>query len=380
MELVRPKPQFFQSFLLHLGKTKTMKQFLLLSITLFLCSFIFAQNYSGPESVEFDFTNNRWLIGNTNSNQILSRDAGGNLSVLIPQSSIGNTGPYGIEIVGGVLYACCGSRVKGFDLTTLSEVFNVNTSGSFLNGITNDGVGNLIVTAFSSKEIYKLNIATETSMLIASNLGPSPNGIIFDETNNRCVFVNWGSNAPIKAINMTDNTVSTIITTSFSNCDGIAVDGSGNYYVSIWGGQQCVKYNSDFSSSAIQVVAGLSSPADIYFNIPDLVLGIPNSGNNTVTFVQFTLNLNEIKQSSLLVFPNPASTHVFIELQENAQTPELISVYDMSGKWVQSLGSETFSFENNRVTMSCESLQSGAYYLQLHGLEQIELIRIVVQK
>jgi len=58
--------------------------------------------------------------------------------------------------------------------------------------LPHDNAGNLIVTDFTAKVIYKLNIAAETSSSIASNLVQSPNGIIFDEANNRCVFVNWG--------------------------------------------------------------------------------------------------------------------------------------------------------------------------------------------
>lgn len=357
-----------------------MKNLVLSLFSVVLSLAAFAQNYSGPESVEYDFANNRWLIGNKNSNQVLARDGAGNLSLLIPASSIGSTGPYGIEIVGNVLYTCCGSRVKGFDLTTLEEVFNVNTGGTFLNGITHDNAGNLIVTDFTAKVIYKLNIADESSTNIASNLVQSPNGIIFDEANNRCVFVNWGTNAPIKAISLADNSVTTIITTAFTNCDGIGVDGDGNYYVSVWGGQQCVKYNNDFSSSPVQVVSGLSSPADIFFNIPDMVLGIPNSGNNTVTFVQFALNVPEILNSTALVYPNPTSSQLFIELNENTAAPQLISVYDLSGKWVQSFGTEAFSFDNGKITLNCESLQTGAYWIHLHGVDNMEMIRVVVQK
>ena len=171
---------------------------------------LFSQAYNGPESVEYDYTNDRWLIGNVNSHEVLARDQAGNLSVLIPASSVGNTGPYGIEIVDNVLYMCSGSRVKGFDLTSLDEVFNVNTGGTFLNGITHDSSGNLYVTDFSAKVIYKIDIAAETSSNVASNLVQSPNGIIFDEANNRCVFVNWGANAPIKALDLSDNSVSTI--------------------------------------------------------------------------------------------------------------------------------------------------------------------------
>jgi hypothetical protein len=111
-----------------------------------------------------------------------------------------------------------------------------------------------------------------------------------------------------------------------------------------------------------------------------LVLGIPNSGNNTVTFVQFVLNVPEILNSTALVYPNPASTQLIIELNENSAAPQLISVYDLTGKWVQSLGAEAFVFDIGKITLNCETLQSGAYFLHLHGVDNMEMIRVVVQK
>ncbi|HPD54378.1 MAG TPA: hypothetical protein PLI08_10565, partial [Bacteroidia bacterium] len=59
------------------------------------------QSYNGPESAEFDYVNRRWLIGNTSSHQILSRDSLGNLSVLVNSTT---SGPYGIEIVGDTVF------------------------------------------------------------------------------------------------------------------------------------------------------------------------------------------------------------------------------------------------------------------------------------
>jgi len=349
-----------------LVQIKTMKLKTLFLACFASSNFIFSQAYNGPESVEYDYSNDRWLIGNVNSHEVLARDESGNLTVLIPAGSIGSAGPYGIEIVDNVLYACCGSRVKGFDLTSLDEVFNVNTGGTFLNGITHDSSGNLYVTDFSAKVIYKIDIAAETSNNIASNLVQSPNGIIFDEANNRCVFVNWGANAPIKALDLSDNSVSTIATTNYTNCDGIAQDGNGDFYISIWGGQQVVKYNNNFSLSPVLISQGLVSPADLFFNTEDLVLGIPNSGNNTVTFVSFFLNVQEYTLSSFQIYPNPSITYeTTLTWGDETAKPEEISVYNMAGVRLFTFAKNEIYSVENQFKMTCLGLQSGFYVIRV---------------
>ena len=76
---------------------------------------IFAQSYSGPESVEYDYANSRWLISNTQSNQVLARDSNGVLTIF---TTLTGTGPYGIEIAGDTLFCCNGASIKGFLFST----------------------------------------------------------------------------------------------------------------------------------------------------------------------------------------------------------------------------------------------------------------------
>ncbi len=242
-----------------------------------------AQSYNGPESIEYDTANNRYLVGNSSNGQIIARDASGNLTIF--KSGI-SPDPYGLEIVGNTIYACCGGRIKGYDLTTAAEVFNVNLSATFLNGITSDGSGYLFTTDFSAKKIYRVNIATQGFNVMASNLVQSPNGIIYDGTNNRLVFVNWGNNAPIKQLMLTDSSVSNIITTTFNNCDGIATDYNGNWFISNWENNSIVQYDDTFLNP-VEVLFGLDQPADIYYNTMTDTLAVPNSGNNTVSFMGF---------------------------------------------------------------------------------------------
>ena len=59
-----------------------MKKTLIFLFLLF-AAFANAQTYSGPESVEYDYAGRRWLITNTSSHQVLSRDSAGTLSILL---------------------------------------------------------------------------------------------------------------------------------------------------------------------------------------------------------------------------------------------------------------------------------------------------------
>ena len=59
---------------------------------LFFTLIAFAQTYSGPESAEFDYVNDRWLIANTTSHQVLARNNAGVLTVFATGLV---SGPYG---------------------------------------------------------------------------------------------------------------------------------------------------------------------------------------------------------------------------------------------------------------------------------------------
>lgn len=320
-----------------------MKKHLLLSLCLMLTLCSFGQSYSGPESVEFDYANRRWLIGNTVTHQILARDSTGVLSILVSNTV---NGPYGIEIVGDTVFCCSAGAIKGYLLSNGSLVFNVNLGGTFLNGLTHDASGNLITTDFSARRIYKLNISSQTYTTIATNTVSTPNGIVFDEANNRCVFVNWGSNAAIKAIDLSTNAVSTLLSTALSNCDGITRDGAGRYYISAWGTQSVLRYDSSFSAPPTTVAGSLSSPADIFYNVVDDTLGIPNSGNNTVRFVGFasTVGLNDpASQNAIMAYPNPVRQGETVYLSAENTTIDRFTIYNSEGKLITRSTGNTFN-------------------------------------
>jgi hypothetical protein len=311
-----------------------MKAFLTVFF-LFAVSFLHAQTFSGPESVEYDSTNNRWLVGQHSSGKVLVYNP--STATLNNFCSGMSSGPYGIEILGGVLYCCDGSAVKGFDLGSGALVFNLNVGASFLNGITSDGNNFLFLTDYSAKKIYRVNVSANTFNVMATTV-KSPNGIIYDGANNRCVFVTWGASAPIQAISLSDSTISTLFTTTLSNCDGITRDLQGNYYISAWGNSALNKTDSSFSANPVAVKTGLSSPADLGINSAGDSIGIPNSGslNNVVFYsVPNSTGISEVAPGNITLFPNPASSRITITI-DNPVINGTIELLDMQGKIVDS--------------------------------------------
>ncbi len=343
---------------------------------LFSTQLLIAQSYSGPESVEYDYANHRWLIANTQSHEVIARDSNGTLTVFVSGLT---SGPYGIEIVGDTLFCCSGGSIKGFLLSDASQVFNINLGATFLNGITHDFNGNLYVTDYSSKTIFKVNISAQTDTMIASGLIQSPNGIIFDEYNNRCVFVNWGSNAPIKAITLDSFIVSTITPTTLGSCDGIARDGQGNYYVSNWSNQSVVRYDSSFLSPPVTVASSLHNPADIFYNVVDDTLAIPNAGNNTVDFIGFgTTSISDPLTVLFIyesVYPNPAMNLLNIQFIQTGYTK--ISVYDMKGKLCIEKDIDP-NFDTASLNIS--ELSSGSYVISIINKNNSRFIKEFIKR
>ncbi len=261
-----------------------MKKTLLLLICVVHSAIGFSQTLNGPESIEWDEANTRWLIGNKGNGTILARSENGTLTNFVTGIP---SGPYGIEILGNILYSCQGGFIRGYNLTSGATVFTLNLNATFLNGITSDGNSFLYATDFTAKKIFKIDVNAVSFTTIATGLAKTPNGIIYDGANNRCVYVTWGNNAPIMAIDLTTNATSILLATTLSNCDGVTRDGCGNYYVSSWGNNRLNKFDASLIGTHTVLPTVLSSPADLDCRVDAVTNIIANTNaNNTITLTQ----------------------------------------------------------------------------------------------
>ncbi len=250
---------------------------------LLLLEAAYAQNLlNQPESIVYDSARARYLVTNKATGEIVAIDSNQNQSYFA--TGLGSC--RGIVISAGVAYVACDLGVRGFELTSATQVFAKTISGMvFLNDIEVDTSGFLYITDSSTGRVYKIRLSDGTvTTLVESGLS-GPNGLLHDKARNRLLVCCWGANAPIYAINRSNGGLTRLVNTGLSDLDGRCEDNDGNIYVSSWGTNAVYRYNNNFSGSAAAVSAGHSGPADIAFTKQSNTLAVPNFNANTVTLV-----------------------------------------------------------------------------------------------
>ncbi|HMS63968.1 MAG TPA: T9SS type A sorting domain-containing protein [Ignavibacteria bacterium] len=180
-----------------------------------------------------------------------------------------------------------------------------------------------------------------------------------------------------------------MITTPYSNCDGISLDRNDNVYISTWGIQSVARYDINFSTAPVIVVNGLSNPADIYVNKMTDTLAIPNAGNSTVVFSYLNIpsavnhNSTEISGSFKLGqnYPNPFNPVTNLEFGISNLGFVSLIVYDVLGNEVRTLINENKPVGNYEIEFNGSNLPSGIYYytLSVNGVA-IETRRMTLLK
>jgi hypothetical protein len=191
------------------------------------------------------------------------------------------------------------------------------------------------------------------------------------------VFINWGSSAPIKAVNLLDSTVSLLLTTNIGNLDGIAMNCQGEFLVSSWSPNRISKYNHTFSAQGVSLgLTGLSSPADIYFDILRDTLCIPNTASDIVKkekVISCISSVQNISQKNAIsVWPNPSTGLITIE---NIPASAYVHVFDISGKEPRIPVKLIHVGNNAKFDMS--EVPLGMYLLHIEFEGQKKVFRVV---
>lgn len=250
----------------------------------------FSQSYNSPESMIYDEANDRYFVSNVNGNTIFSLSTNGELSNYVTE---GLNGPKALLICGDTLLSMNHTSVQGFLLSDTSKVMQIDVSESqFMNGAALDNKGNLFVTDMQKHCVYRINLKKGTYNIFTDGLN-SPNGLHFDEANNRLLVVSWGSNAKIQAINLNDSVLSDVVTTKMSDLDGICSDNCGNIYVSSWGKNAVFVYEPTFTKAPTKIAESLSGPADISIREDNQTLLVPKFNANAVEIIDLGMNCAE---------------------------------------------------------------------------------------
>lgn len=287
-----------------------MRSFLFFALFAFTTA---SAQYNGPESVEYDPVGDRYFVSNTTGAVIKVRDQSGTVTDFVSV----NPAPYGLEIMGDVLYACSGGSVKGYSLSDASLVFNRNLGGTFLNGIATDGAY-LYVTDFSATRIYKVDPIGNSHSTLVSNTSGTPNGIVWRPGTDDLLVAFWGSNAAVKSFDRNTGLLGASISTSLTNIDGITLDCLDRVLLASWSPDRISAFTWGEPTPVFTdlMVPGLNNPADIDFDFTNNRVCIPNAGNNTVTLFDVNCSSGMVgseEPSALRAIPNPTPGLVRIE-------------------------------------------------------------------
>lgn len=358
-----------------------MKNILLIFIALFSANVI-SQSYNNAESVEWDDANDRWLVAN--GSNIIIDDGNGNLSFFGNASA-----SHGMEIVGDILFAIDSNVVKGYMLDDASEVMSLTIPGvGFLNGMGSDSDNQMLyISDFSNNKIFSVDISDTDNPAfeeIVSNTGGTPNGVLYDgATNNRLLFVTWGNNAKIRQVDLSDFSVSDVVSnTGVGNIDGVVYDNVEDaYFISSWSPARITRYAGDFSSSATVTTPSISAPADIGIDIDNKIIGIPVGNNVVFSSYNQIAGVNEFDLSSInfKLSENPVKANTYIEFDLIEAAQMHIDLFNIEGKKVASVLANTQVTGYNRVTLPASNIASGTYFLHVTMNNKKQILKLLIK-
>ncbi|MCB0755362.1 MAG: T9SS type A sorting domain-containing protein [Flavobacteriales bacterium] len=352
-----------------------MKNYLLTVLALALVTSVSAQSLSGVESVEYDPINNRYLTSDDNTS-IVAIAPNGALSYF----GSGTDASHGMEVIGDKLYTIAGSTINCYDLNTESLVWSQSISGAaFLNGMASNGVDSIWFTDFSNKDILVMDVNNHQNYsTLVNSMNKTPNGIVYDGANNRCLFVTWGNPASIKAMDLTSNAVTDVVLNAgVGNIDGIDNDSDGNWFISSWSPARITKFSNDFGTSEVITVPGISSPADICYAVETDTLAIP--GGNQVLFVGFessTVGIEEENFETFSVYYQSGYPVVQFELNEIQEAT--MEIFNTQGQAVYKVLEGNQPNGLHKVVLSSIGLYSGTYLCRFQSKELSFTERIVI--
>jgi hypothetical protein len=346
---------------------------------------ILAQSFNSPESAVYDPSSGRYLISNAGTGT-----TGGSIVAYDPVSQVissyvetGVNSPKGLCLVNDTLFVTDVTSVKGFNVATGNNVFDVSIATSnFLNDITADD-HNLYLSDNGSSRIYVLNrFNQESYVLIQSPLVTSPNGLYYDAANNRLIAVSFViSNSPVLSIDVVTGLVDTITDTSLGQLDGLTMDNDGNYYVSSWSSNSVYRFDHAFANTPVEIATGYDGPADIYFNTYRSEIAVPNWNSSTLEFIPVVNSIvNNSNPYSIKLYPNP--TVSAFSITYSIKKPSLIQIQllDKNGKFISSLKDDQQKSSDYKLNFNAKDLgvSKGVYFIKIIIGEEVFIKRLVI--
>jgi DNA-binding beta-propeller fold protein YncE len=353
-------------------------------------TFIYGEKIDNDQDIDviaivFDSANSRYLISNWYTGNIMKMNIMGQVDYF-------NTGLFhtsGIHQSGGLVYAASNQGethglavIHPFTGNTI-QVYDI-PGLLYLKDITSDNSENLYVTDYESDQLFKIAQSNYSGWVFSdSPLLHHPNGILFDEANNRLLVMNEGGpGAEILSVDLADSSVTVLVSTNISLSYGLTMDTSGIVYFSSWESNAIYRYDPAFTNPAELISSGHNGPADIFYIKETNSIAIPNFTGNSIEFIQagttFTGPGRSMGNPSFRIkgiYPNPFSEEVMIEYALSQPESVRIRIVSPDGRIIRAFTPVNhypgdFAFTWDGKTEAGKDLEPGVFLVVLSTSEQ----------
>lgn len=299
----------------------------------------------------------------------------------------------GMEIVGDTLfvlnYQGANPGLIGYSLSSGAQVVNLQIPGmDYLNDLTADSAGNLYITDTFANQIFRVRLSDLAVDALFTSGVNAPDGIFFDEPNNRVLFTHVGRLTDvIKAIDLTHLTLSRVLGTGIRGLDGITKGSSGHFYVSSWQTDMVYRYDPDFADPPVVIADGYTAPGDIYFDHVHDLLVVPDFYTNSVDFIPIGATSTALPADTRTSFgltsrPNPFSGSTMISYSLPHAGSVVASIYDSAGRRIRSFttsatGAGLLSVRWDGRDGHDRPVAPGVYFYELTAAGRREVRRMV---
>lgn len=359
-------------------KKKKLHWVILLCVC-FLPILLHAQNYLDmPEGISYDSVSESYFVSCWNPACVVKIDSLGNQSIF----KSGLNACANNVLVDSILYVSYRYGVKAFNINTGVQVlYKPISANNYFDGIAyHDGYLYLIN---HGQKLYKIDLSDNSHELLASTgLGNYPQGLIYDEVNDRLLSCSFQNSAPIVAIDPETGQTSYALWTGLNNLDALAQDQWGNIYVTCNGTSSVYRYDSNLENRIV-VSSGHSGPSGLEYNRDENILAVSNFFTDVVDFVSMAPYSvdpsNEDKVRLNQNFPNPFNSSTTFQFSLRKSSNITLSLYDSRGGLVHKLvdgcyPSGTHCVNWDREISGGQGISSGTYFVLLKNNEQ-ELVR-----
>ena len=279
--------------------------------------------------------------------------------------------PRGLTIYNGILYIADVDVVEAINISTGKPLFEKSVTGAvFLNDICVDSSGSIYVTDTQKNCIFsKSPNEEEFSQMNLKGAVIAPNGILYEQNNNRLLIVTYVNSGKIQSISLADSSVTSILNTSYDYLDGLTKDIYGHYYISEWDNDntrgKVIRFNNDFDENSAQIIKdSLNGPADIYYCGYDHSLYIPTMGQDSI------INLTIITPAApKLTYPKNNAQIYDFNVEFVWDTVDLASKYELQVSKLQDFSTLDYTLTTaNSFTTSHSFELNTVYYWRIRAV------------